>query len=59
VTVELSEKMAMLKRYVEDPMLLSDNGTLRAEIARLFGWRVQPYPRGMDPWTRKLVPKNG
>lgn len=49
------EKMSLLKRYVEDPSLFSDNGVLRAEIARLFGWTVGEYPRGMAPWCRRFV----
>lgn len=45
------EKMALLKRMVEDTSLVSD-GTLRAEVALLFGWNVKPYPRGQAPWEK-------
>lgn len=51
------EKMALLKRHIEDPLLASDNGTLRLAIASIFGWEVRPYPKGREPWNLRLVRK--
>lgn len=51
------EQLAMLKRIVTDPMLVSD-GTLRAAIASLMNWSVDPryFIDSDKPWGHGYAP---